>query len=149
MPDFVGRRYATAERQARRLELIIVKVEKPSNEKPGTVLTQDPAAGTTVERNTGLDLVVAIPLPQRDEEPVEQKPQKKRKPGEAPSKFTGVDADNYETAYDICKAFSLKEVAREFNTPQNPLAAAEGYASQFQTAFQEAPFEGCFDGLTD
>jgi len=145
LPDFVGHQVESVEARAERLQLVLVKRETASRKKPGTVLSQKPAAGRTVESYTVVHLVVAVPRSQVEEDP--QPPEDAgRKPGEAPSKFTGVHAENYEIAYDVCKVFGLREVAKEFKTPRNPVAA-EGYASGYRPGFQQAPFEGCLDGL--
>lgn len=102
MPDFVGRRYETAETQARRLELVSIRVERASSEKPGTVLAQRPAAGKTVSPNTVIDLVVAIPL-------CEEKPPEQRTSGEPLAQFPGhVDPDDTSGRFDLKRIVYFK-----------------------------------------
>jgi hypothetical protein len=81
--------------------------------------------------------------------PTKKAPKKSVQPklGEAPAKFTGVHASNYEDAFAVCGAVGVKEVARQFGTARDPVSAAEGYASGYRPAFRQAPFEGCLDGF--
>lgn len=55
----------------------------------------------------------------------------------------------YETAWASCGAFSVKQVAREYNTAADPVSAAEGFAEGYRGRSHQAAFEGCLDGFED
>jgi len=58
----VGQSYESVAAQLEDLSLVVNRVDQPSPDDPaGTVLSIDPAAGTTVERDSTVTVVVAIP----------------------------------------------------------------------------------------
>lgn len=78
----------------------------------------------------------------------EPKPDPEPKPGGAPAKFSGAQADRYETDYFICNSAGTSKVAKEFGVPgADEVAAAEAYADGYRADFHQAAFEGCLDGL--
>ena len=63
--------------------------------------------------------------------------------------FTGVDAENYRTAYYICGKFSIKKVASDLGIHStDPVTVAKKYADEYIPENRLAPFEGCLDALT-
>ena len=57
-------------------------------------------------------------------------------------------ATAYSASKNVCEAFGLKQIAREFGTRNDPDSAAEGFATQYQPAAKQAALSGCLDGLT-
>jgi hypothetical protein len=87
---------------------------------------------------------------QRKKEAAKAKPapEPEPQPGEAPAKFTGPQADRYETDYFICESAGTSKVAKEFGVPgADEVAAAEAYADGYRADLHQAAFEGCLDGL--
>jgi hypothetical protein len=64
-----------------------------------------------------------------------------------PPRFTGQNAINYGTAYDVCSVFTVKQVANEYGTARHAASAAEGYAAGYQPGYRQAVFEGCLDAV--
>jgi hypothetical protein len=78
------------------------------------------------------------------------KPEPKPQPESASSGFTGVHANNYEAAKEICSAFPKEQIAGELGLPTSAdeFEIAEKYADDGYTdRFRQAGFEGCLDGL--
>jgi hypothetical protein len=69
-------------------------------------------------------------------------------PGNTADKWEGTQFETaYKTEFEICKLFGVKEVAKEYGSPANPIDAAIAVSETYQPAFQQAAFEGCFDGF--
>jgi len=79
--------------------------------------------------------------------------QKRREvhPGQAfaPARFSGAEADRYETDRELCSALSPSELAASFEIDEDsdPEAIAEAYAESFTGRFHEPAYEGCLAGL--
>lgn len=66
------------------------------------------------------------------------------KPRRAAPRFTGVHESNYEIAYQVCGAFSLRKLASDLGiSSTSPVAIAEAYAADYRPAFRQAPYAGC------
>jgi hypothetical protein len=61
--------------------------------------------------------------------------------------FTGVHAENYVIAYQVCGAFSLRKLAQDFGSAADPRSVAEAYAEGYREGYKQANFEGCLDRL--
>lgn len=65
-------------------------------------------------------------------------------------RFTGVDRENWELAYEVCGSTPGKRLAREFHTEDNWAAIGHAYGSEeFREPFNIAPEEGCMAALKD
>lgn len=58
-------------------------------------------------------------------------------------------AGAYETARDTCSVFTVRQVAKEYNTEPDAVSAAEGFAAGYRVIARQAAFEGCLDGFSD
>lgn len=65
--------------------------------------------------------------------------------------FTGKYEDGYEIAVFVCGNYPLERIAKELHAPASaePLEVAETYADAYWGRFQQAAFEGCFEGIMD
>jgi hypothetical protein len=69
-------------------------------------------------------------------------------PGNTADKWEGTQFETaYELEFQICKEFGVKEVAKEYGSPADPIDAAIAVSETYQPAFQQAAFEGCLDGF--
>lgn len=86
----------------------------------------------------------------RDEERGSAEPTKERSV-ESNGGFTGKYAQRYEEDRIVCGLVPHSQIAREFGiaSTSHPLEVAEAYAEGFYGRFEQAAFEGCFDGIED
>ena len=63
VPDFTGRTVDEAKQLGEAYQWRFRTVRRPSDERPGTVIAQQPAEGRTLERGRSVTLVVAAPRP--------------------------------------------------------------------------------------
>jgi hypothetical protein len=63
-------------------------------------------------------------------------------------RFTGVDRENWEIAYEVCGSTPEEQLAREFHTEDNWSAIGHAYGSEeYREPFSIAPEEGCMAAL--
>jgi hypothetical protein len=80
---------------------------------------------------------------------VEQKTKSRK---QTPAQTAGFDG-KYEEAYELglfaCAFHPLQRIAKEFHISpsSNELEVAEAYAEGYYGGFEQAAFEGCFDGI--
>jgi|SRR5918994_6495191 hypothetical protein len=66
--------------------------------------------------------------------------------------FTGVFADTYEAARQICRGSGVVAIAEEFGSAPEPDAAARAYANNLAnegSQHHDASYSGCFKGLRE
>jgi uncharacterized lipoprotein NlpE involved in copper resistance len=66
--------------------------------------------------------------------------------------FTGVFADTYEAARQICRGSGVVAIAEEFGSAPEPDAAARAYASNLAnegSQHHDASYLGCLEGLRE
>lgn len=92
--------------------------------------------------------VAAEPLPDPEPAPpARTRPTPRPKPKPQP-KFTGVHAENYRTAHEVCGTFPPAKIASDLGVSStNPADLARAYSEMKRPAFRQAPFEGCLDAL--
>ena len=63
-------------------------------------------------------------------------------------RFTGIDADNYRTAYFICGKFTIQKIASDVGiNSTDPATVADAYANDYDPERRQAPYDGCLDAL--
>lgn len=62
--------------------------------------------------------------------------------------YSGMAARAFTLAYQICAIYPVAEVARQYDSANDPISAAEAYADEtFVEAVQPAGFSGCLSGF--
>jgi hypothetical protein len=66
-----------------------------------------------------------------------------------PARFTGVHANNYRVACQVCRLFGPKDIAKDYRIRSSNWATiALGFAQAgYRPAFRRAVFEGCLRGF--
>jgi hypothetical protein len=64
--------------------------------------------------------------------------------------YSGMAARGFTLAYQICSIYPVSAVARQYDSANDPVSAAEAYAAEtFVDAVQPAGFNGCLSGFQD
>ena len=66
--------------------------------------------------------------------------------------FSGVFADTYEAARQICQGAGVADIAEQFGSAPQPKAAARAYADNLaneQTRHHDASYAGCLEGFSE
>ena len=66
--------------------------------------------------------------------------------------FSGVFADTYEAARQICDGAGVAAIAEQFGSASEPEAAARAYADNLadeQTRHHDASYAGCLEGFSE
>lgn len=115
-------------------------------------VTEEPTASVDPNFNPG-----ATPTTVETTEPAKKKKKKEASPSPAtessPTESRRGEVGRhrvrtaYKTEFAICKSFGVKAVAEEYGVPANQIDAAIAVSEGYQPAFQQAAFEGCFDGF--
>jgi hypothetical protein len=123
-------------------------VSTPTADPTATAqVTDEPTASVDPNFNPG-----GTPTAVETTEPAKKKKQKEASPSPdtetSADKWKGTEFETaYETEFAICKSFGVKAVAEEYGVPANQIDAAQAVSEGYQPAFQQAAFEGCFDGF--
>jgi hypothetical protein len=111
------------------------------------VVSQSPAASAEVPEGTTVTVVFPKSKPAKPApKPAAPAPTAQEKSGG----WTGVNADNYQLAKAVCRAYPKEEIARQFKLPPsaNEFTIAEKFAEAlFSPDFQVPVIEGCLAGL--
>jgi PASTA domain len=152
VPDVRGKPVAEARAAIADSGLTPLVQRRPSKQPEGIVLDQGDLPGSEVSEgllialdvSSGTAKVKPQPTPPPAEESAPSSPQEKS------GGWTGVNADNYQLAKAVCRAYPKEEIARQFKLPPsaNELTIAEKFAeAQFSPDFQTPVIEGCLAGL--
>lgn len=129
-----------AEREAREIDVEVNRESRRQEVKFQRELAQDEKRWAR-ERTGEED--VAFPPAQKSQSP----------PAETATTggFTGKYKKRYEEDRIVCGLVPYTQIAKEFGiaASSEPLEVAEAYAEGFYGRFEQAAFEGCFDGIQD